>query len=187
LLALALVIVTLGIVQAYVSFRDSIPQKERTRSIAAPASGKFGLEVTLTFDASVDAYTKQKALVISQGETIVFEADRSLTRGERIVIEDISGIVAGANEFRVEAFPTMTKEATSNDDGFGGFESQDDKRSGNDQLVQPANALRLRIIRNDGVLGDSTLWSEPGEPISGIVTVQVDDTIESSDEGENHD
>lgn len=186
LLALGLVIVTLGMVQAYVSFRDSIPQKKRTRIIAAPANGKFDLEVTITFDASVDAFTQQQALVISRGETILFEADRPLKRGEQILIEDIPGITNGANEFRVEAFPTLSNEVENSDDGFGGFELENENEPVKEPFVQPANALRLRIIRDEVELGDTTIWSEPGEPISGIVTVEVNDiNVEAAKEDES--
>jgi hypothetical protein len=85
--------------------------------------------------------------------------DEPISAGAPVVVEHVSGIVAGANEFFVEAQP--------GDDALGA-----------------AHALRVRVLRDGNPIAEQTLWSEPGLPVRGTVRIDIPSAV--TEDGHDH-
>lgn len=131
-------------------------------------AGVFFIELTLTFDAGPDAFAFEvdsapSILVLFKGEEILKQTE-PVAAGTPIVVKPIEGIEPGLNEFFVEV-------------------------SAQDQISIVTRAVRLRAFRDDNLIAEQSLWSEPGEPIQGTMTLDVegDPNRESADdEDHNH-
>lgn len=150
ILAVLCAVTILGGLKAYMGARPA-PQVFQPKS-KVQATGVFDLEVLLTFDAGPDpfAFDANEAAALSVaflGEPILRRVD-AVPAGKAILVKDVQGIAAGANEFFVEAFPQDT-----------------------DSII--ARALRVRVFRNGEPIGDETIWSEPGAPVVGTVVVDT--------------
>jgi hypothetical protein len=154
-LALLVSLAILGSVGGYLKFaryaheRNAAPGAETN----ARAEGTFNVEVMLSFDAGVDSAfsldpAKSTAVRVRFRGSELLRVDQPVTAGTTLRVEDVEGIVSGANEFFIEAQPA--------NQGFGA-----------------AHAARVRIFRNGHPIADSTLWSEPGLPVQGVVRVDV--------------
>lgn len=157
--------VLLGGLQGFLRLRGHAPKTlvaERET-----ATGAYRLEVTLTFAVEpdpfalvTDANDRPPALVIQlQGQDILRVTDR-LEAGRPLVVTSVPGLKSGVNEFLVAAYPPQ-EEAWS------------------------ANALRLRVLQDQRVLADHTVWSIPPEPI--LATMVVDIPAAAQSEEDHHD
>ena len=154
-LALLLSLAIFGAVAGYLRFA-----REVQRRGAAPAGeeeaaveGKFALEVTLSFDAGADSAfsldpTKSTAVRVQFRGRELLRISEPVAAGTPLRIEDVEGIVAGLNEFYIEAQPA-------------------------NQFVLAAHAVRVRAFRDGHPIADQTLWSEPGLPVQGTLRVDV--------------
>ena len=149
LLALAIVIGILGSVAAYMKFQAAHQVvAEAPQEKAAKAS--YNLEVTLTFDAAADAFALQDAtslLVTFRGYAILKKTEPVIA-GESLKVEDVAGIVEGRNEFFLQATPSDTGGASQ-------------------------HAARVRILQAENVVAEQTMWSPAGEPVQGLLTLEV--------------
>ena len=155
LLAIVITAVILGGLYAYM----------RTRVYAVPslqfqeqfAEETYALDLTLTFHADRDPFafapeSQPTVLVRFRGEDVIRRME-PVEAGTPLRADAISDIVvgeddhSGANEFYFEIM-----------DGGG---------------VPVARAVRLRIFRDGDVVTDETRWFEPGEAITGTVTLVV--------------
>ena len=68
---------------------------------------------------------------------------------ELLRADDVPGIVAGRNAFFVHAIPS-------------------------EEFIARPCAARIRILRDDIVLAENTLWSQPGGAVAGEVVVEVE-------------
>jgi hypothetical protein len=159
LLAFAVVIVILGGLQLYMTFR---PQARREAARAeVQAAGQFAVEITLTFDAGPDEFALDVSdapslFVQLRGHDLLRRSD-PIEAGSQINVESVDGIVVGANEFFVQATPQ-------------------------DTTANVARAVRVRILRDGQPLADDTLWAEPGDVVQGAVVVDVPAWAGTSDE-----
>jgi hypothetical protein len=150
LLALLTISVILGGLQLYMLYR---PQRSHVASHEAEqaAAGRFQVELTLTFDAGPDEFALDQsdapALLVQLRGRDVLRRREPLAAGEQIVV-DVTGLVAGRNEFFVQATPR-------------------------DVGASLARAVRVRVLRDDVPLADQTLWSEPGEIVQGAIEVEL--------------
>jgi hypothetical protein len=151
LLVTALALTIFGALAAYERFVDTLPEQIHASEGAAPAAGKFSVELTLSFDAAKDdfALENQPAVVVRMAGRDLIREEEPLTAGRPLRAEDVAGIVQGQNAFFVRAVPAQ------------------------DFMGRPC-AARLRIFRDDDVIGENTLWSPPGGLVVGEVAVEVD-------------
>jgi hypothetical protein len=156
LIALLLASAILGGVQLFMWFQASVPAPRVISFVAAPAEGRYSLELTLTFDAEPDAFDFDMASlrVSRQGKVVLLRTQR-LPAGTPILIEDLPGIVEGRNEFFVSVFVP--------DDGLAQM-----------------RAVRLRLLLDGQFVSEQTLWSPPGEPVQGTLVLEASSAAEPS-------
>jgi hypothetical protein len=149
LLALAIVLGILGTVWAYERFQASVKQP-----VSAPAehlaAAAYALDITLTFPAAADAFALNEPyslLLTFRGETLLKETE-PIDPGRPLQVKKIPNVVEGRNEFYLEVTPAENDEPRD-------------------------HAVRLRILRDDVVVAEQTLWSPPGEPVQGLMTLTV--------------
>lgn len=157
LLALAIVLGILGTVWAYEKFQASVKQP-----ISAPAerlaADAYDLDITLTFPAAADAFAlndPHSLLLTFRGKTLL-KVTAPVEPGRPLEVKKIPHVVEGRNEFYLEVTPAESDEPRD-------------------------HAVRLRILRDDVVVAEQTLWSPPGEPVQGLVTLTVPATAKVED------
>lgn len=133
-------------------------QRQAARQVVAAvwqptrAAGRFDVEITLTFDAGPDEYALDLAnapsLVLELAGVQLLARTEAIVAGETVVVTQIEGIAAGANEFYVRATPQNTNLAI-------------------------ANAIRVRILRDGIPISEESLWSAPGAPTEGLIRLIV--------------
>lgn len=154
-LAVVIWAVLIGGLSAYMHSREG------ARTLVAyrfqEASGAFSLELVGTFAVEPDPFALEvgdnqpAALMVRlNGKEIVRRAER-LDPGSPLRVDPVAGIVEGANEFYLEAYPPAAKTSRY-------------------------NAVRIRILRNNQVVGEHSSWAEPGARIADtfLLTVAVD-------------
>lgn len=150
LMALAIVAGILGGLQLYMQQRPRSSSQAEINELLV--TGQFRLEVTLTFDAGPDAFALDAAtapsLLIQLRGLDVLRRTETLSAGEPIVVDQVRGLVAGRNEFFVQASPA-------------------------DSATLVARALRVRLLRDGSPAGEQTLWAEPGDAVQGTLTVDL--------------
>lgn len=149
ILALLIPIVVFGCIRAYTVFERSLPTPQVVTIAPEQAAGTFAVDLTLTFDAAPDDFALEplSVLVQLQGEEL-FRSTEDYQAGASILLEDVGGIVEGANSFFVKVAP-----AESN------FTAQ--------------RAVRVRVLRDGQPIAEQTLWSRPGEAVEGEVQIVV--------------
>ena len=148
-LAAAVAIAILGGLQFYMSSRPAPVNNQRPPEVLA--EGKFDVRLTLTFDAGPDPFafdSSQAASVV-----VLFEGEDLLRLTEHVnagtmSVEDVAGIDAGRNEFFVEAVPKGTTNLVS-------------------------RGIRIQVFRDGVMVGDQSLWSDPGAPVAGTIVIDV--------------
>jgi len=154
LFAMTIAIVILGGLKLYMTHRpQAAPGAVAYHEITAP--GDFFLQLTLTFDAGPDAFalnpaTAPSLLIQRNGQDLLRRTDH-VAAFEPIEIRPLVDVVRGVNEFFVQATPTAVDPGAS-------------------------RSVRVRMFQDEAAIGDATLWSEPGEPVQGIVRVVVGQT-----------
>ena len=151
-------VVLLGGLQLFLQTRSqgrvvSVPEVE-------VASGQYRLEVTTTFAVepdpfalSVDVNDLAPALLVQlEGRALVTITDR-LEAGKPIIVQPLTGMKVGRNEFLVKAHPPPAQ-------------------------AQRANALRLSLFRDEKLLAERSSWSIPPEPLVATITVEVEPEVE---------
>ena len=140
-----------GALAAYEQFVDTLPERMETHPEEQVAAGKFSVEVTLSFDDAKDDFglENEPAVVVRMAGSDLIRANQPVTAGEPLKAENVSRVVQGRNAFFLRAVPAP------------------------DFMSRPC-AARLRILRDDAVIGESTLWSPPGGLVEGELTVEVE-------------
>lgn len=152
--ALLVVVFILGGMQVYMTARRQ-PVAVTPNLVPVAATGDFDLEVSLTFAAGPDEFAlnaaKSHALLVQlKGDTVLRREDR-VAADEVVSVAAIQGITLGDNEFYLEAIPENPDDAAS-------------------------RALRIRVLRNEQLLGETILWAPPGQVVQGTAVVTVRDT-----------
>ncbi len=167
LLALLLCLAIFGTVGGYLRLSEEVRQRTVQGQDAQHveiATGKFSVEVTLTFDAggasafALEPTEETSLLVLFQGRELI-RSKESIAAGTPLRVEDIQGITSGMNEFYLEAHPS-------------------------DQASPMTHAVRVRVLRDGHPIADETLWSEPGLPVRG--TVRLDAALDASANMDDH-
>jgi len=116
------------------------------------APGEYAVDLTISFDAGPDEFALDVSedapslLVQMNGKQVVKRSGEVLASESPIRVESIEGVTVGNNEFFVQASP---------------------------KNLAGANCIRVRILRDDAVVANETLWSSPGEIIQGSVRLEV--------------
>lgn len=161
LIVLLLAGVVFGSLAGYARFLATLPPSATNAHVAPPASGTFRLEVRLSFDTGIDPFGlphDPTLLVRSAGQDLIRRTDAVMAQ-EMPVLDGAAGIVAGRNAFYVRAVPA-------------------------DDYRRHACALQLRVLRDGRVLKEATLWSEPGDVVSGEVRIDLSEPVPSASPAE---
>jgi len=145
-------IIFIGGLSVYMQARESLEMApDKTLQTAM---GKFTIQVTTTFAPVPDPFALKTHEESSSSLTVKLHGVKVLgpdsqTGADRFVFrEDLPQLLAGKNEFYVEAYPDL-------------------------RATDKAGALRVEIMRDGVVLADRTFWSEPGERIAGALSTTV--------------
>ncbi|MFP6753016.1 MAG: hypothetical protein VB855_15145 [Pirellulaceae bacterium] len=182
LLAIAVIAVALGSVKAYTSFVSSATGRDHGQFQETDAEERFHLELTLSFDARGDAFNPESVLLKLHGGRILLQIEEPLPAGTVLVVDPVEGIVVGTNEFYLKvatgeddsdaaAFSLSTEDAPAESTAAAGLEGSDKSR-----------AVRIRVFQDDQPIAERTIWSEPGQAVDGIVTIQVSAAAGPADE-----
>ena len=151
-LAALIIAIVLGSVGTFLRLTANPPAIHHA---AAPeAEGVFSIELLLTFDAGPDPFAltsdQPASVTIEHHGTLLWQVHDTVRRGDTIRVPDVTGITAGTNTFHVVAVPMETED-----------------------LI---HAARVRVFRNDLVIGEAWVASDAGRPISDSVSVEVSET-----------
>lgn len=126
------------------------------------SGGAVSLRVTTTFDIEPDPFALRTEgheaaalLVRLNGKEVLKRTDR-VKAGVPLKVDDLPGVLAGRNEFYLEANPPLERANMS-------------------------YAVRVQVLRDNATIADTSLWSEPGSRIADTFSVTVTGT-----EGEEH-
>jgi hypothetical protein len=148
--ALLVAVIILGGLQLYMTIRPQ-PSGRMAAQDELAARGRFSVEITLTFDAGPDAFSLDvsdaPAVLVQLRGVDLLRRQEEVLAGDQVVIDDVSGLVEGKNEFFVQATPS--------------------------EVAHVARAVRVRVLRDGIPLADETLWAEPSEIVRGAVVVEV--------------
>ena len=164
LVALAWLILVGGL-SFYIHERDSRPAAEISKpAVQKAARGNYTLEITPTFSTAADPFALQgdvtaaSTLQVSQGNKILYSAEESLEAGVTVRLHPVVGLTAGRNELYLQASPPLSD-------------------------IPRDNAVRVRVLQDDRVLVDETLWGENGAKVSGTIAFSL---TESEDVDHDH-
>ena len=205
ILAITISLVVCGLVGGYQSFVNTLPKRDVSEFVTTAARGDYTIEVTLSFEASGDAFDPTALLVRLDGKDLL-ETTTPLPAGVPIEIHPVKDLIVGPNELfiQVGTGDSSTPSEVDTPDPFAaaGFENDNpvpadsaqsfgigDAPESNRQPQGVAKAIRVRILDGPSVLVDKTVWSEPGETISSVIVLDIPDTNDSvsTDPGEQDD
>ena len=185
-LAIVVIVVALGSVRAYISFVDSVTGREFAAIQEIEAAGRFHLDLTISFDAHADVFTPESVLLELHGGRTLLQMEESVLAGTVLTIDPVEGIVEGANEFYLKVATAEAEEdgafSLSGDDPLPESTSEGDLKG-----ADKSRAVRIRVFRDDQLIAEETIWSEPGEPVDGTVTVHLPaGSTSTEDHGHEH-
>lgn len=150
LLCLVIWIVFVGGLYAYTEWRD---RGVVTESVAAPVVSqqkeRISIELTPTFSVEKDPFALQTEEQVGpfdlrlNGKAVDI-ADLPISRGQTLFIRDLEVALADHNEVFVKASPPVAESHLN-------------------------HGIRLRLLNQDRVLADQTIWSSGGGLVSGTV------------------
>ncbi len=151
LLSVFIWVLFIGGLLLHLASRDKIETVSGSPYAEPPTEAGYSLEVTPGFTAMPDPFALASederpvpVLTARLGGRELLAMASGVEDGVPIILDPLEGIVAGVNELYVEATPPSS--------AGGGH-----------------HALRLRIFKGAAPLSEKTLWSAPGEGISGVL------------------
>jgi len=150
-LALMVAAAILGGLQAYMSLRPRAAVPAEVQAAQA-AAGRFRVQLVATSALGPDPFALEPSQALAlelllRGEA-VHRRTQPLAAGEPVVLEGVRGLVSGGNEFFIAAHPQDAESPVP-------------------------LAVRLRILRDERVVAEQTLWAEAGEPVRGTVRLEL--------------
>lgn len=159
IIALVIAVAIIVGVQGYISATANMGGTPTTVSYTE-AEGDFVVELLLTFDAGPDAFALEAdnapSVVLSLAGKELLRRSEVVNAGETIVLE-AAGIVEGTNEFLLVSSPV-----------------EDDPNA--------VRAARIRVLRNDDLVVEKWIASEPGLAAEGTVMLDIPPAGESKDD-----
>jgi hypothetical protein len=171
LLVLVMATVVWGSLMLFHKFRASLPTSDAVANVRADAQSEYAIAITLTFDAQGDAFSPLALRVSLDGvHEPLFESNLTVRAGVPVLIAPVAGIKVGVNELLVEVGSgTDFSDESANTFGSG----VDDGEATEASLHQAAHAIRVQVMANEDEIVDQTLWSEPGDTVSGLIVIDV--------------
>jgi len=172
LLVLVMATAVWGSLTSFEKFKASLPKPKAVENVRVDSHSMYAIAITLTFDAQGDAFSPLALRVSLDGvEKPLFESNTAVPAGVAVLISPVAGIKVGVNELLIEV-------------GSG-----TDFTEARQQQV--AHAIRIQVLANAEVIAERTLWSEPGNTISGLVVIDVPENSAANaalatDEGHQH-
>lgn len=163
-LAALIWVALMGGLTLYMQTRESLKPPENLD--IQSAAGIFSLEITTTAPLEPDPFAltagqdKPGSLRVMLNGKEILRKSEIAPAGSTTRVQPVPELLRGHNEFYVEANPTM------------------------DAGSRPV-ALRVRLLKDDEVLFDRSLWSEPGGITGGVVG--WDETGAKEGSGSDHD
>jgi len=157
-LAILVWVVILGGLYGYMRFRDRLAPRPEEVFRVSPAPGNFSVELTPTFDAQggVDPFAldpvAKPAIVLWLNGTEIVRYEQTARAGIPVEFTwdtDEVPLELEKNEFRIQV-------RTPGD---------------NPNAVR---GVRLRLLRDGAEVASETLWSEPGQPVDGVVRINIE-------------
>ena len=155
---LAIVVSTLilGGLYTYMSARNyGTVQVDALPELVAP--GVFRLELMLTFPAERDPFAfdleNEPTVLVTFRRKNIIRATDPVQAGTTLQVHPLEHVVEG------------------NDELSGRNEFYFEILTGEDSKI--ARDLRFRIFRDEQVVVDQTVWSDPGEPVRGTVNLVI--------------
>ena len=163
--AAATVLVILGGLYLYMSMRS--PMRVPPPPVERTAPGVYWMDVTLALRAEPEDFSleDEPTLVVRFGVQELLEKKGIVEPGVPLVIKPISQVVighdkfSGSNEFYVMAM------------------------TGSD--LNRAQVVRVRLFRDEDLVSEKTMWSDPGQPVEGILRIEVVDSTASESDHEH--
>jgi hypothetical protein len=129
---------------------------ERVEQVETEAAGAFSIELVPMFDAgpdefALDAENSPSILVELRGQQI-FERSQPVASGETVIVENVTGLIAGDNELYLKA-------------------------NSADGDADKVRGLRVRVLRDGLMMAEQWLSCEPGAPVEGPVRVMLSPTL----------
>lgn len=165
LLAAAVWVACVGGVALFMARRES--RAPAASYAARPATGKFSVEVTASFDVEVDPFglvtddTPAAGLIVRVNGVEVLRRKDGVRAGAPVAVESVAAVIVGTNELYVEAHPPQ-------------------------DAVGRAHALRVRVFRDGQPVAERTLWSEPGTPVSGTFSLEIAEAAGAPEDRHDH-
>lgn len=157
-------VVIVGGLSLYIHQRDNrIVTRSESKIDMGLAANEYMLEITPTFGTEIDPFAlveegqSPATLIVRLGGSNIHHSAQPLARGETLRIGPVEGLIVGMNELYVQASPPL-EEAHIN------------------------HALRLRLLHNNVLEVDQTLWSEAGGKVSGTVSFVLEQAAETDHE-----
>ncbi len=154
-----------GGLHLYMARRDAALTAQQQAIALAFSRGHHTIEITPTFTAEpnpfalrLDESPTPAALLVRLNDKELLRLTDRVAGGRPVMIEEVKGLVLGANEIFIEASPPDTKANVN-------------------------HAVRVRVFRDDVPVSDTTLWSEGGSAVSGVVRFE----LKAAAGGDNHD
>jgi len=176
LLVLLMATAVWGSLTLFQKFQASLPKPEAVENVRAAAQSVYEIEITLTFDAHGDAFSPLALRVSLDGvDEPLFESNTVVRAGVPVLISPVVGIKVGVNELLIEVGSGAVDGAA-----FAVLGGTDEPAARDAPLHQIARAIRVQVMANEEVIVDQTLWSEPGNTISGLIVIDVPENTAAS-------
>ena len=187
---LLVVVMALGVwgtLKSYEGFHASLPARQRVENIRNAAEGDYSVATTLTFDARGDDFDPLALRITLEGQ-VLFESDQIQKAGVPVVVSPVSGMKTGINELLVEVGSGTTSMETGGDDPFADADFGESSLPETEEPALPvARAIRVQVLLGNQLVADQTLWSEPGEPVVGLIILDIPENVPHSlESGGNH-
>lgn len=188
-IALMIPIGLFGVVFGYSSFVASLPVITHPDFTQLQAEGKYQIELTLTFTAQPDwgDYENRSFYLMtsghaslasgdasSDGDRTIVSSKKSIPPGEPLLFDVAGKVVQGTNQFDLFVGVPDDSLASPGGDDFGeaGFDLYETE-PGAGATIQQQRAVRVRVLKDGVALSETTLWSEPGQPIRDSFTLVI--------------
>ncbi len=132
------------------------------------AKERYALEITTTFPVEPDPFALKDTdhadsagLIVRLNGKEVLRKTGGLVPGRAFRVEPVNGVIHGWNEFYLQAAPSL-------------------------ELTDRVQGVRVRVFRDQDVLLDRTLWSEPGTQIASTFAVSVEPAEVSKGSAHDH-
>ena len=173
LLAIGVVVISLGTVYQYVSFVAGINHRAGSGFREISAEGRFHVDLTFTFDANADIFTTDSVLLQLHGGRELLRSQDPVSAGTILTIDPVEGIVVGANEFYLKVSTAEAEQLENDEFSLSPSPQDQEPAEAGGPSADKSRAVRIRVFRDDVLMVEQTFWSEPGQAVDGVLVIEV--------------